>query len=163
MAYRKLILERDEQTATADYTHGKIYYQSDDDSPVYICESLERGWRDNVPNESCVPLGTYQLEPWQRPNGDQVYILTGNGCCISPRNLDPGNGVTRWGILIHPANRWNELEGCIAPVSEYAGDGVGWSSKAALGRIRAALNPHFSCFAGSKIEIRLSNVIENRD
>lgn len=157
---RRLILERDELQATKDYTPGTLYYCDRDGEPVEICKSIERGWRENRPNVSCVPAGWYQLEPWVRPNGQQVYIITGNGCVIGPQNLDPSCGNTRWGILIHTANYWHQLEGCVAPVSEYVGDGTGWRSGDAMRKVRAAMNPHFSCHATAQIEIRLATAPE---
>jgi len=147
---RRLILERDERIT--EYTAGKLYYTDRDGRPCFICDTVERLWQNNEPNVSCIPYGWYQIEPWVRPNGDNVWIITGNGCCIAPQNLDPSNGVTRWGILIHAANWPHELEGCIAPGEAVPG-GVS-DSRHAMRLIRAAMNPHFSTHATAQIEIR---------
>lgn len=71
--------------------------------------TLELPWRDNRPQLSCIPAGTYQLA-WKRsPKFGMVYHVTSV----------PGRSA----VLIHPANFAGDsalgldtqLHGCIAP------------------------------------------------
>lgn len=86
------------------------YYQDDNQTlglfkinnvihtPVF---TIERPWKDNKSDVSCIPIGTYDvtfLSTPKFPSG--VYQL---------QNV-PG----RVGIDIHAANKASELEGCIA-------------------------------------------------
>ncbi|ELB7341436.1 hypothetical protein RV032_002116 [Vibrio cholerae] len=79
-----------------------------------ICKTVERPWLDNRKGESCVPNGTYDLLPHQSPKFGKCYALS-----------SPELGVTVYGpslrthILIHPANRVDQLQGCIAPGLEF--------------------------------------------
>lgn len=79
-----------------------------------LCATVERPWCNNQPNISCIPEGDYQLQRYTSPS---------KGDCLS---LDaPELGVTlhgpslRTACLVHAANRAEELEGCIAPGTEF--------------------------------------------
>ena len=97
-----------------------------------VCKTLELPWLNNHPQTSCVPAGTYAVEREYSPHFD--------------RDLWELKGVPdRSECKIHPANRPEELRGCIAPGMAYADfdgvagpDGVA-SSKAALAVFDAAL------------------------
>ena len=86
---------------------------------------------------SCIPDGTYEMEPFYSPNyGHHLRIK---------------NVPDRIGILIHPANdALKELRGCIAPVSQLTGIGKGLGSRQALEkvmlRIEAVLEPGEAVF-----------------
>ncbi len=70
-----------------------------------ICLTLELPWRDNQKDVSCVPVRVYRLmrrDLWKRSKRyGHTYQLA--------------NVPDRTGVLIHPANSVDELEGCIAP------------------------------------------------
>jgi len=82
---------------------GSIYVDGD-----FICYSLERPWLDNAANISCIPEGIYDLQYHKYKGRLDTYALIGKTVSHYPsekaRNL----------ILIHPANRVEELQGCIA-------------------------------------------------
>jgi hypothetical protein len=63
--------------------------------------TLERPWQGNAPYLSCIPEGVYQLAPHHGAHWVNVIEL-----------LDVAG---RSSILIHPANKPVELQGCIAP------------------------------------------------
>ncbi|HBY61932.1 MAG TPA: hypothetical protein DEH78_19100 [Solibacterales bacterium] len=64
---------------------------------LYTCE---RPWRDNRPGDSCIPVGTYRVEPRRYNRGGYpAYEVTG----VSGRSL----------ILIHRGNVPTDIEGCI--------------------------------------------------
>ena len=85
-----------------------------------ICVTLEKRWLGNERNVSCIPVGTYEAEPFVHDKFGQVYHV-----------LDvPGRSQ----ILIHPANLESELQGCIAPGLTFSHNGV-FSSRDAMKRL----------------------------
>ena len=71
--------------------------------PIY---TLERPWRFNQVQTSCIPEGDYLLKPHKSEKFPAAWEVTG----VSGRTA----------ILIHPANAVKELQGCIAPGLEYS-------------------------------------------
>ena len=102
----KLVLERFYCGET--YTEGQLMLDD-----LRICWTLERAYKNNAPNISCIPEDTYELHHWVRPSGADSYIVLGN--TVGPAESSLSDTVTRWGILIHPANKPEQLQGCIAP------------------------------------------------
>jgi hypothetical protein len=70
--------------------------------PIFASIALERGDLDNRKNVSNIPAGTYPLKLTYSPKFKRKMWLV---------DKVPG----RSGIRIHPANYWNQLQGCIAP------------------------------------------------
>lgn len=107
-----------------------------------ICYGIERPWKDNRPNISCIPGNfVYDFRQHKRPNGQSTYMLLGGSLVASPDQI--GGDYTRWGILIHPANRASELEGCLAPGTDRQ-RGVVVGSRDAMARLHEILVPYFS-------------------
>lgn len=81
--------------------------------------TLERPWRSGAPGgvsfESCVPDGSYELIPHQRPNGDNVFALRNPDHSVYYTKEERGSKPGRYLILIHPANYVEQVVGCIAP------------------------------------------------
>lgn len=82
-------------------TLGDCTIFDENNKPIFSAISLERGWRNNQSNVSCVPLGTYNC------------VLE-----YSPRfkkDLWELKGVpNRSECKFHAANYWFQLNGCIA-------------------------------------------------
>lgn len=77
-----------------------------------VWHTLERTWRGNLPRVSCIRPGRYELvrrASKKLPGSDHVYALVGGDV-----GLEPGPGIARTLVEIHPANFPLELEGCIA-------------------------------------------------
>lgn len=79
--------------------------------------TIERPWVPHdtpggKPFESCIPDGEYSLDPWKRPNGHEVYILSNPDLGVFK---EKGDGVGRYLILIHVANWVINVVGCIGP------------------------------------------------
>lgn len=97
-----------------------------DPENIPICVSLELPWRENQRNISCIPEGKYVCIPEQsKAFKSVIYRLQ--------------NVPERDGILIHPANNADQIEGCIVPGASFdyvrGKPGVA-SSGAALAEIR---------------------------
>ena len=71
--------------------------------------TVERPWDNNAPFSSCIPEDAYTVQRHQSPKFGASFILS--GATVSHYKGDK----ERYGILIHPANRSSELQGCIAP------------------------------------------------
>lgn len=67
---------------------------------TFSCKTLERPWKNNAVNVSCIPKGTYHVK-W-------TFSLSHLGWTYQLQNV-PG----RAGIRIHVANYYFDLEGCI--------------------------------------------------
>lgn len=104
-----LILERQRFT---DKSIGGSFYADGE----FICYSLERPWADNKPFVSCIPKGVYTLEPHEYKGKINTFALVNEELGVTHWQE---NHSTRYAILIHPANRPEELAGCIAPGLEY--------------------------------------------
>lgn len=90
---------------------GEIYHDG-----AMLCKTIERPWLFNQPFVSCIPDGTYNLEPFTRTNGDEVYCLTNSALGITREQEE---GSERFAILIHKANWMTDLAGCVAPGESY--------------------------------------------
>lgn len=72
--------------------------------------TLERKWHDNMPNMSCIPAGEYALVPHHSPKWGDTWAIVNERYGV----FQAPTGKGRWGILIHPANLEEQLQGCIA-------------------------------------------------
>lgn len=77
-----------------DLTQGLLLYDN-----LYICDTLELPWIDNIRNFSCIPEGIFDIEYHQSPK---------HGPCIAVNNVKD-----RSAILIHAGNTTIDTEGCI--------------------------------------------------
>lgn len=68
---------------------------------LFEFKTVELPWKDNQRCISCIPKGTYTAIKHHSPKF---------GPCLWIQNV-PGRSE----ILIHPANFWHDLLGCIAP------------------------------------------------
>ena len=107
---QKLLLER--FAYSPESTEGELFIINDllIEPKVHLCWTIELPWRQNIPSISCIPEGSYWLQPHTRPGGKKSIILFGD--TVSPAQAD---SCPRYGILFHPANQPHELKGCIAP------------------------------------------------
>lgn len=88
-----------------------------------ICKTIELPWKDNLCQVSCIPEGEYFLEKrYSSRFGWHLEIMN-----VPNRSL----------VLFHPANNaLKELQGCIAPVSQLSGSGLGLQSKKAFIKLK---------------------------
>jgi hypothetical protein len=93
-----------------------------------ICYTIELPWHENLPNRSCIPEGEYFIQKrHSKKFGWHLEIIQ-----VPDRSL----------ILFHPANyAVKELQGCIAPVTQLSGAGVGHQSVKAFDKLKALVYP----------------------
>jgi hypothetical protein len=75
---------------------------SNSDSFLFACDSLELPWKDNDPDVSCIPKGTY------------IGVKVDATVRIPYPHILIPNVPNRTGICIHRANFVSQLRGCIA-------------------------------------------------
>lgn len=84
-----------------NYSLGQCFIKHESGIIDYIGATLERGWKDNQSNISCVPKGEYELRlehsPKFRKKLWELYGVPNRAEC-----------------KLHAANYWRELNGCIA-------------------------------------------------
>ena len=89
------------EPSTPDGTLGEMFYPDGS----HLCYTMELPWQNNVPDKSCVPLGTYTCVPhnsaahpgtWELlhvPGRSEILIHTGNtdadslGCILVGRQI----------------------------------------------------------------------------
>jgi|SRR5690554_4264991 hypothetical protein len=93
-----------------------------------IAKTIELPWKQNRRSESCIPEGVYTLRERYSPQFG--------------RHLEVVNVPNRDLILFHPANdARRELRGCIAPVTELVGPGLGINSRPAMRKLMDLIIP----------------------
>ena len=89
-----------------------------------ICNTIELPWRENETRVSCIPEGKYFI----KKRYSQKFQW----------HLEVVNVPNRSLILFHPANNaMQELNGCIAPVTQLSGPGLGLMSRKAFTRLKS--------------------------
>lgn len=88
-------------TQDKNQTLGVCTVFDDKNNPVFTAISLERGWRNNESNVSCVPEGTYPVVLEYSPRFKQdLWELK--------------EVPNRTECKFHSSNFWHQLNGCIA-------------------------------------------------
>ena len=84
-----------------DYSLGNCIVIDEKGNIVFSKKTLERGWRDNQRNVSCIPVGKYVLKQDYSPRFKkylwEIYGVPNRSEC-----------------KFHAANYWKQLNGCIA-------------------------------------------------
>ena len=93
----KVIRFKDNGTQTL----GRGYLYDDAGEKIYEFCTIERPWKDNLHNISCIPVGEYTAEKYNSPS---------HGLCFLLKDVP-----YRDSIEIHSANFYHQLKGCIAP------------------------------------------------
>jgi hypothetical protein len=110
-----LVLSR---TYFAEGTNGKLACNGQ-----FICNTIELPWIKNQKSVSCIPEGYYLLRKrYSRKFQWHIEVVA-----VKNRSF----------ILLHPANNaLNELNGCIAPVTQLSGAGLGLQSRQAFVKVK---------------------------
>ena len=111
-----------------------------------ICCTVEREWYNNERGISCVPEGIYVAKPADSPRFGEVYVLESENLGVTH------NGPSqRTHILIHKANTPDQLQGCIAPGTDFGIVGGRW---AVLNSSKAFIDL-MDLFAGLPVKIKI--------
>lgn len=73
--------------------------------------TLELPWRNDQPDVSCVPIGTYDLNPYESPVKGLVYRLHNPQLGVYGYGVVPPGG--RSAVEMHPGNWVTDSLGCI--------------------------------------------------
>ena len=76
-----------------------------------ILITVEREWAGNAPFNSCLPEGDYDLVLHTSPRYGLRWHLVKEGVV----SLTKERGTRRYACLFHPANKPDQVQGCIAP------------------------------------------------
>lgn len=99
----------------ADHTEGSLIVAGQ------TFATIELPWLNDIPDESCVPPGEYELSPYQSPEKGLVYRLHNPVLGVYGFGTVPVGG--RSAIEIHPGNWARQSLGCIL---------IGWHAGALL-------------------------------
>ena len=94
--------------------------------------TCELPWRDNEPDNSCIPEGTYGVQPHNSADHPGTWEVIGV--------------PDRAGILIHDGNTEADTKGCILvgdSFGQVAGKDAVMNSKKTLEALRSELPPYF--------------------
>jgi len=119
MVQRELLLIR---SASPFGVFGLLYLDG-----AFFAPSVECHWRGNQTNVSCVPAGEYDLVLF---NSGRFSMLT-RALRGGTVGVHHGEGA-RYACLIHPANKADQLNGCIAlgdRVKNMGGTQAVWNSE----------------------------------
>lgn len=97
----------------------------------WSCFTIERPWKDNRPNVSCIPEGTYACQPFSGSRFKDVIQLMD----VPDRSY----------ILIHVANFPHDIEGCIGVGDRFVSDALEpavYNSKKTLAALMDIFNGH---------------------
>jgi len=101
---RELELRRLHDTGKA--TLGILFLHEPQIQNIIVLAALEPPWKDNKPNESCVPPGRYRLEKFWSPR-----FQTDTFALVDLPGMSLLGG--RSGIIFHPGNFPKDTQGCI--------------------------------------------------
>lgn len=85
---------------------------SDSTVKVYGVEQMDNG---NAPFISCIPEGDYVLVKFSSNKYGETFALHNPDLDVFAHKTDRVHDKQRYACLIHAANRFDQLQGCIAP------------------------------------------------
>ncbi|WP_144394824.1 DUF5675 family protein [Pleionea sediminis] len=83
----------------------------------HLAYSTERLWNNNISFQSCVPEGVYELKPYEYKGELETFALENKALNVQVQATH--NRFVRWGCCFHGANWPHQLQGCIAPATEF--------------------------------------------
>jgi len=139
-----IVLRRETTTQDPSCTLGLLFVND-----LTLC-TIERPWiasdesRGGTKGISCVPKGVYRLVPHDSEAHPETWALVNPDLDVVHYPGDSPNPNARTAVLIHSANRVEELRGCIAPGTRSIKDARGFaveSSRMAMNLIRQRMSP----------------------
>lgn len=121
---------RDGSLSSSKGEYGKLYLDG-----AFFCFTCEQRWNDNKIDSSCIPVGSYELLPYDSPaHGKTVVFHNPSLNIFGTKDLIPKGTKGRSLCEIHNANWPFQLRGCIAVgkrLTDVAPHGLGVTSSVA--------------------------------
>jgi|TARA_Y100000310_G_scaffold7556_1_gene8269 hypothetical protein len=120
-------------TRTPEYTEATVVFAE------RKWPAIEPPWRDNEPFKSCIPTGLYSLQPRTSAKYKNHLVFIGGSVARTKAQIKH-QGIERYSCLIHPANKANQLQGCLAIGNTRGEGGTVWGgSRKALNELLALM------------------------
>ncbi len=111
----RFTLTRNPALSNANGTFGALAIDG-----VPFCLTVEQPWAGNLPDHSCVPVGDYQLIPYESQEKGPTVVLHNPALGIyGTEAMIPHGQTGRTVCEIHAANWPSDLQGCIGVGSGY--------------------------------------------
>lgn len=114
-------------THAFDLLNGRYSILSGPGTDPFRCWIMEREWKFNEPNVSCVPRDEYTLQRHDGTNYQGTWALIGDGV-----GHGPDEGKPRFACVFHAATWPIQLKGCCAPAKSIAASGMAIDSPEVL-------------------------------
>lgn len=88
-----------------------------DTQSSFRCVAVEQPWKDNRPFVSCIPAGDYELVPFSSNKFGDTFAFHNPELNVYAQMEDRVDNNQRYACLFHAANRFDQLQGCLAPGS----------------------------------------------
>jgi len=115
-----------------DMRQGRYSILSDGSLTWWI---MEREWRFNRRNESCVPRDEYTLAKHTSPKYPDTWAFIGDAVAHYETS-----GVPRFACVMHQAVYPFDLEGCFTPCRSIGASGMAVDAPRAMSEVRDLLN-----------------------
>ncbi|WP_026978328.1 DUF5675 family protein [Flavobacterium tegetincola] len=127
------------RTYFPDGTNGQLHADG-----TFICYTIELPWKENEARISCIPEG--------------IYFIRKRYSCKFQWHLEVVAVYNRQLILFHPANdALTELQGCIAPVCQLSGPGLGLMSRSAFSKLKTVV--YAALERNEQVELRITSTL----
>jgi hypothetical protein len=101
------------RSAALSDQHGSFGALSIDGAPLYA--TCEQPWNNNLPDQSCIPVGDYELLPYDSPAHGQTVVFHNPALGVYGTPIMIPAGATGRSLCeIHNANWPFQLKGCVA-------------------------------------------------
>lgn len=120
------------QTLMFDLDRGRYSILAYEDHQFWI---MEREWKFNRRNVSCVPRDEYTLERHSSPKYPDTWAVIGDGVAHYASENKP-----RFACVVHQAVFPTDLEGCLAPALSIGAAGEALGSREAMDKLRLLLD-----------------------
>ncbi len=106
----QILIVRDQTLSGAEGTFGIMFVDG-----KQFCATCEQPWNNNLPNAFCIPVGNYQLIPYDSPaHGATVVFHNPSLSIFGTPAMIPSGKQGRSLCEIHNANWPFQLRGCVA-------------------------------------------------
>lgn len=141
---------------------GEILVIDETGKVIHTAYTVEREWRDNAKNDSCIPAGDYRLDSRQAGRYyDAAKERWGHDHCFHVRTTEPERSLIliHWGCFPRTNSKGCILIGRKADV--YQGQHVVWQSQAAYREFYNATLQGFRLSSDGSVPLKILNAIDD--